>query len=525
MRFDASQQMRLSQQMKLAPRMIQSMEILQMPLMELEERIEQELESNPLLEQVEPGDGEGTEAGEPGLDGAPDARHRENGELAPDAPLRIDSGSGSDDFERLDTFEQNNPEIAGNEFDAERAPREYEDFGERGSRLDGERDAKTDAMANTAAPDASMTDQLLDQWRFADVDPVLKPAGEQIIAYIEEDGYLRTPLEAIADRAPASPDATNVDVKTLERALGAVQLLLEPAGVGARDVRECLLLQVDALIRGGDSDVEGWTTVRRLIADHLDDLAQNRLPRIADKTGVPLAAVKRAIDKMGSLRLAPGRELSPKTAAIVVPDAIVEFDEDGNKYIAYLNDRRSANLRVNQEYAAMAKDRQAPRETRDFIKKNLSNAAWLLDAVEQRSRTLLRVVNAVVAAQRDYFDLGPQSLKPLEMTAVAEQLGLHVATVSRAVADKHLLTPRGVVPLRGFFSGGTQTESGEEVSWDAVKAALKDVIDAEDKTRPLSDEALAEEVKKRGIEIARRTVAKYRDQLGIPSARLRKVHV
>jgi len=314
-------------------------------------------------------------------------------------------------------------------------------------------------------------------------------------------------------------------VATLERALAAVQMLLEPAGIGARDVRECLLLQVDSIIRAGAADAEGWSTVHKLIADHLDDLTQNRLPKIAEKTGLALAAVRRAIEKMGALRLAPGRELARKSASIVIPDAIVEFDEDGNRYVAYLNDRRSANLRVNQEYAAMARDRQAPRETREFIKKNLSNASWLLDAVEQRSRTLLRVVNAVVAAQRDYFDLGPQSLKPLEMTAVAEQLGLHVATVSRAVADKHLLTPRGVVPLRGFFSGGTQTDSGEEVSWDAVKAALKDVIDAEDKTTPLSDESLAEEVKKRGIEIARRTVAKYRDQLGIPSARLRKQHV
>ncbi len=522
MRFDASQQMRLSQQMKLAPRMIQSMEILQMPLMELEERIEQELESNPLLEQVEPGDD--GQAISP--DALLDHRPGDNGELSADAPLRIDAGSGSDDFDRLDSFEETHPDIIGNEFDTERAPREFDDFADRSPRDTGDRDAKTDAMANTAAPDASMTDQLLDQWRFADIDADLKNAGEQIIAYIEDDGYLRTPLDTIADRAPSAEGGGRVlSVATLERALGAVQLLTEPAGIGARDVRECLLLQVDAILRAGNADAEGWTTVRKLIADHLDDLAQNRLPKVAERTGIPLTAVKRAIEKMGVLRLAPGRELAPKTASIVVPDAIVEFDEDANKYIAYLNDRRSANLRVNQEYAAMAKDRQAPRETREFIKKNLSNAAWLLDAVEQRSRTLLRVLNVVVEAQRDYFDLGPQSLKPLEMTAVAEQLGLHVATVSRAVADKHLLTPRGVVPLRGFFSGGTQTDSGEEVSWDAVKAALKEVIDAEDKTSPLSDEALADEVKKRGIEIARRTVAKYRDQLGIPSARLRKVHV
>src|ERR1044071_7364484 len=143
----------------------------------------------------------------------------------------------------------------------------------------------------------------------------------------------------------------------------------------------------------------------------------------------------------------------------------------------------------------MAKDRAVPKKDRDFLKTNISNAQWLIDAVNQRKHTLLRVINVVVDAQRDFFDYGPQALKPLPMTLVAEQLGIHVATVSRAVADKYVMTPRGVVALRGFFTGGTQNEAGEDVSWDAVKAALKEVIDAEDKANPLSDDALAEEVK------------------------------
>jgi RNA polymerase sigma-54 factor len=234
--------------------------------------------------------------------------------------------------------------------------------------------------------------------------------------------------------------------------------------------------------------------------------------------------LKHAMEKMAVLSLAPGRQLVQAAPSVIVPDAVVEYNEEQDRYIAYLNDTRMPNLRINQEYARMARDREVPKPTREFLKKNLSNASWLIDAVEQRRRTLLRVINVVIDAQRDYFDYGPQHLRPLPMTQVAEQLGIHVATVSRAVADKYLQTPRGVVPLRGFFTGGTQTQSGEEVSWDAVKAALKEVIDAEDKSSPLSDEALAEEVGKRGIEIARRTVAKYRDQLGIPSARLRKTY-
>ena len=361
----------------------------------------------------------------------------------------------------------------------------------------------------------------------------LRPLGEQIIAYIDENGYLHEQLATIIDRWPTNDNGNKAipkptpkpTIEQLERALQAVQLLLEPPGVAARNTRECLLLQVDAIIdekRGGGgltpAERERWSVVRRLIADHLEDLAQNRLPRIAEKTGLPMTEVNAAIDKMRNLSLAPARQLVDEPPGVIVPDAIVEYDTDGDRYVCYLNDTRLPNLRINQEYARLAKDREAPKETREFVKKNLSNASWLLDAVEQRRRTLLRVVNAVVAAQRDYFDYGPQALKPLPMTQVGEQLGIHVATVSRAVAEKYLLTPRGVVPLRGFFSGGTQTQSGEDVSWDAVKAALKDIIDAEDKANPLSDDALAEALSSRGIEIARRTVAKYREGMRIPSS-------
>jgi RNA polymerase sigma-54 factor len=544
MRFDASQQMRLGQHMKLAPRMIQSMEILQMPLLQLEERIAQELESNVTLELDEDGGGGSPAAGlEPSL---PSDESR-GGSADGDRPMTVDNTSGHDDFERLETFEATNPEAADNEFsetihDRSSGPDSF-DFDRIASRQssgsNGDPDAKSMAMANTASRSASLAEQLREQWRMVDVEDDLRPLGDQIISYIDEAGYLREPLATIIDRMPAESGGgggggagggAKPNIEQMERALQAVQLLLEPPGVAARNSRECLLLQVDAIMdekRGATSpasaaDRERWAIVRRLIADHLDDLAQNRLPRIADKTGLPMSEINAAMEKMHLLSLSPARQLVDDPPSVIVPDAIVEHDADSDRYVVYLNDNRLPNLRINQEYARLAKDRESPRETREFVKKNLSNATWLLDAVEQRRRTLLRVVNAVVAAQRDYFDYGPQHLRPLPMTQVADQLGIHVATVSRAVADKYLLTPRGVVPLRGFFSGGTQTQSGEDVSWDAVKAALKEVIDAEDKASPLSDDALADELSKRGIEIARRTVAKYRDQLGIPSARLRK---
>lgn len=552
MRFDASQHMKFSQQMKLAPRMIQSMEILQMPLMQLEERIAQELESNVTLE-LDDGspdpDGEALsstqeqETSSDDLDGpAAQVDDDPNDDLGAGADtdialesgsqdereLNVDEAHGTDDFDRLDSFEEEHPDVRENEYTESGPAERPNDFDmlERGrlARLDGEPDAKSEAMANTAARPESLVEQLQEQWGLADVEDALREPGSAIIGYIEDDGYLRTPLETIIDRLPpATEEHPRPTMDLMLRALQAVQLLLEPPGVGARDTRECLLLQVDALTDLSPmSEREQWRIVKTLIADHLEDLAQNRLPRIVEKTGLSMTQVKQAMERMKLLTLAPGRQLVSDAPGMIVPDAIVEHDADQDRYIAYLNDTRLPNLRINQEYAKLAREKESPKATKEFIRKNLSNAAWLIDAVEQRRRTLLRVINVVVDAQREYFDYGPQALRPLPMTQVAEQLGIHVATVSRAVSDKHLLTPRGVVPLRGFFSGGTQTESGENMSWDAVKAALKDIIDAEDKAAPLSDDALAEELSKRGIEIARRTVAKYRDQLNVPSARLRK---
>lgn len=534
MRFDTSQHLRLGQHLKLAPRMIQSMEILQMPLADLQERIEQELENNPTLEVAEPDD--------PAAQQQIEESRREDA-LA-EQPIRVDESSGAGEFERLDSYERDNPDLAENEYSEYRpAPLPEEAAPAYSpSRMAGERDARMDAFAAAPARGLPLADQLRAQWSMADADPALRPLGDLIISYLEEDGYLRTPLETIADRAavvapgsPPPPDSgggpvfeTRPTVEQLTRALEALQLFLEPAGVAARTPAECLLLQLDAL--GDDGEELGWPdaaleNARLLVREHLDDLMQNRLPRVAEKTGLSLDEIKEAMTLLRRLSLAPARRLVDEENRPIVPDAIVEYDADADRYAAYLNESRLPNLRVNREYALLAKDRAFEKRDREFLRTNIGNAQWLIDAVAQRKHTLLRVLDAVVRAQRDFFDFGPQALKPLPMTLVAEQLGIHVATVSRAVADKHVLTPRGVVPLRKFFSGGVQTQGqgeSEELAWDAIKAALKDIIDAEDKSRPLSDEALVDELKKRGIEIARRTVAKYRDQLSIPTARMRK---
>ncbi|MCA9298370.1 MAG: RNA polymerase factor sigma-54, partial [Phycisphaerales bacterium] len=389
----------------------------------------------------------------------------------------------------------------------------YLDRPSRSTRLEGERDAKLDAMASAPARSASLTDQLLAQWSLVEVDETLRAPGVLIITFLEDDGYLRTPLETIIERAPEPPS-----VEVLHTALRAVQLFLEPAGIAARDARECLLLQIDATEEADD----GLRIARVLVEDHLDDILQNRLPRVAERSQMSIDEVKHGLQALRRLSLAPARQLINESEPPITPDAIIEYDEEDDRYIAYLNDTRLPNLRINREYAKLAKEKETPRKDKDFLRTNLSNAQWLIDAVQQRRQTLLRVINVVVDAQREYFDFGPEALKPLPMTQVADQLGIHVATVSRAVAEKYLETPRGIVPLRSFFTGGLQTESGEDVSYDAVRAALKETIDNEDKSKPFSDEALVKELKKKGIEIARRTVAKYRGQMDIQSARLRR---
>jgi RNA polymerase sigma-54 factor len=504
MRFDTSQHMRLSQQMKLAPRMIQSMEILQMPMMALQERIEQELESNIALEVAEQGESPGEELAAP-------AEGEAAGSLG-EREMVVGDDNSPDDWERLSDLESDYREAFDNEYSSQRySP----------ARAAGERDRKMDAMANVAARREGLTEQLLQQWSFAEVDPEVAALGARIIAYIDQDGLLGADLDTILDQNRTIPGVADVTREKLERALGEVQLWLDPPGVGARDLRECVLLQIEALQSGPGP--EDWSDVRLLIESHFDDVVQNRLPRIAHAANIPLERVQRAVEMMARLKLRPGRELVDEEVPPVVPDVIVEYDEVGDEYTARLSDGTLPTLCISRRYAKMARDRAVDRSTRSFVTNAVRNASWLIDSIQQRKHTLLRVVNAVLARQRAFFESGPKELRPLPMVEVADQLGIHVGTVSRAVADKWMQTPRGIVPLRMFFSGGRETDSGRDMSWEAVRATLKEIIDQEDRHNPLSDEALAAALKDRGIDLARRTVVKYRQQMDIPPARRRKV--
>jgi len=515
MRIDTGQHMRIDQRMKLAPRMIQSMEILQMPMQALEERLEQELASNPTLELVEPG----ADADVLQAEMAQEQRDDREGERE----LVVHEGEGSDgnadDFERLTNLTEQYGESFESQFET------GESYTRSRVRDTGERDAKLDALSNTAARGMSLYDQLINQWRLAEAPPPLDEAGEYLIGFIDADGYIRTPRQDLVAQLPAHLTADHLD-----DGLKLLQQALEPPGLAARDLRECLLLQIDAKQHrradfsrhDNDEAPPDLAVERTLVAGYLKDVEANRLPRIARETNLPIERIKQAIANLRQFTPHPGRLLAEDSPRAITPDAIVEYDEETDAYVAHLTNGRMPALQVSSTYSKMVKDKGVDKKTREFVGNHLSSARWLIEAIQQRQNTLMRVINVVLAAQRDYFDQGPQALRPLPMTLVADQLGIHVATVSRAVNEKYLQTPRGIVPLRMFFSGGTETETGDAMSWAAVQAKLEEIINAEDKSDPLSDDALVDELKKHGIDIARRTVAKYRKQLNIPTARQRK---
>ena len=506
--------MRIDQRMRLAPRLIQSMEILQLSMAALEQRIDQELSTNPTLELREPGaDAETIQAEQA-------QEQRDAGEGERELVVRDDQvdASHADDFERLNNISE--------EYSESWASNTYETGDEayrfRAARNTGERDAKIDAMANAAARPQSLDDQLLGQWALVDCSNQIRKVGEFLIGFIDDDGYLRTDRQTLLDQAP-----TGVGDDQLDEALQLVQTSLEPVGIAARDLRECLLLQIDAKRRqqraGHDDEPAPDLSVERLLVErYLKDIETNRLPKIAKATELPIERIKQGILNLRQFQPHPGRTLLEDNPRTITPDAIIEYDETEDRYSVRLSNERVPSLQISSRYAKMVRNSGVDRKTKEFVSNNIRSARWLIDAIQQRQSTLLRVINVVIEAQRDFLDTGPQHLRPLPMTTVADQLGIHVATVSRAVSEKYLQTPRGIFALRMFFSGGTETDTGDAMSWAAIQAKLEEIIDNEDKSKPLSDDQLVDHLKERGIEIARRTVAKYRKQLHIPPARQRK---
>jgi len=488
MKLEMTGQMRLDQRMKLAPHMIQSMEILQLPLLALQERIEQELNSNPVLE----------------LDESSDTEEGEVREAAPaddeigEKTLVVDGENQAEGFERLENLDDGFKD-------------HLDQSGPYYSRRDSdEKDRKLEAIKNTAAPPQSLHDYLSEQWQLMDMTEPLRKAGVAIIDFIDNRGYLTVPLEQLHTK-----DNTDFTLDHLKEALALVQQL-DPPGVGARDARECLLIQMA-------QNNEDLSFEYRLVADHMDALLENRLPDIARKMDCSIERVRQAIERLSRLDLSPGLQIGRDENIPITPDVIIESPNDSGDFTVRLADTHLPGLRLNQQYVQMAKDRQVTEKTRKFLQHNIRSAAWIMEAIEQRRNTLLKVSQAIVRNQRGFFERGPLHLRPLPMSKVAEEVGVHLATVSRAVSGKYLQCPWGILPLRKFFSGGTEDTSGEAHSWEAVRAKLQQIIDEEDKAHPLNDDEIREKLAAAGIpNLARRTVAKYRKLMNIPTARFRR---
>ncbi|KPK36808.1 MAG: hypothetical protein AMJ65_15760 [Phycisphaerae bacterium SG8_4] len=488
MKLEMRNQMRMELRMKLAPHMIQSMEILQLPILALQERIEQELNSNPVLEMVGPESPDDVDiAQEPVQDDAGDK----------DLVVGTDNDK-AEDFARLDSLGDGFTDYMDQAGPFRRRPRADEP------------DKKLEALKNTAALPQSLHEYLSEQWRLVDAARPVKIAGNMIIDYIDSRGYLTVRLEQLHNK-----DRGDFTVDDLNEALELVQKL-EPAGVGARDLKECLLIQMAQ--SGEDMSFES-----AIVSAHMNELLENHLPDIARKMNCSMETINRAIERMSKLDTSPGLQIGRDQNHPITPDVIVELSEDSDEYSVRLPDSNLPHLRVNDYYSRMAKDSHVAEKTRKFLQNNLRSAQWIMDAIEQRKNTLLRVTKAVVKFQRDFFEKGQQHLQPLPMAKVAEEVGVHLATVSRAVSGKYLQCPQGILPLRKFFCGGREDATGRARSWEAIRAKLQQIIDEEDKAQPLSDDQIRQRLEEAGIEnLARRTVAKYRKLLNIPAARFRK---
>jgi RNA polymerase sigma-54 factor len=488
MRLSFGQELRLVQKQVLAPRMIQSMEILQLPIMALQERIEQEMQENETLELVESDPDLPEEQAEAPNPDAPTVDERE---------LVVDeSKNNADDFERLLNLDEEWPDA----FEERSRP--------SSARIEEEGDRQHDTMANMVSRPTSLHDHLHDQLGWFDLAPAIRALCDRIIYNLDHNGYLQGRLEDLLD-----PDAGPEQLSAAEEALAIVQRL-DPPGVAARDLRECLLLQLKA-------GMPYYEQLKTLVSGHLEDIEHNRLPQIERKTGYSIELINESLHELRKLKPKPGADFYSEYVPNVTPDVFVEPTEAG-RYKVRLEDRHTPNLYISPYYKQLLMNSETDEKTREYIKRKINSAQWLIESIEQRRNTLTKVAQAIVDHQTEFLSKGPEAIEPLKMQQIADKVGVHVTTVSRAVDDKWIQTPRGIFPLKRFFVGGTVSAQGEEVAWDAVRLKLQEIVDHEDKRSPHSDDELVGELAKHGLTVARRTVTKYRKAMDIPSSRQRR---
>ncbi len=461
-----------SQRLMLTQKMQQALQILQYNAQELDIHIQQELESNPTLENI---------ASSADVEHAP----------APEATLENhdDSGYSDVDFE-LDHY--------SSKYD--QRLREGQDFS-----VNHDMGERRDYYQNSITKEESLAVKLMTQLELSFEDEARLGVGESIIGEIDDRGYFGGDLEAIAEEL-------SVPVNEVERVLYRVQQF-EPIGVGARDIIECLLLQIQY-------DYPNEPDLCVLVEEHFEALQHRKIPQIAKAMGISSERVEALRSMVSTLDPWPGHAYSSAPTHYIVPELLVE-KVDG-EYEVSLTEEGSPKLKLNADYQSLSKDKKREKDERTYLREKLESAKWLIRNIEQRQQTILKIGKAIIDVQRGFLDHGVDQIKPLTLQEIADVVGVHEATVSRTTRGKYIQTPQGLFELKYFFSTGLKSEGGDDQSSKSVQLTIKKIIDEEDKRKPLSDQKIADILKKDGLTIARRTISKYRDILNIPSTTMRK---
>ncbi len=499
--FSHELRQRQTQSLVLAPQLRHSLKILQVAALDLRSVIQEELQSNPTLEELPM---EGVSLDKPDdehgdhnpVEGAGDAHHNSES----NAPT--DQSAGEPKREEMDFSKDKEFEILG---------KMDEDWRDHMASVGGtqpytsEDAERRQHFFDSLVSETSLQEHLMQQAEMADMSAPALEAMKHLVGSLDDRGFLTQTPPDVALQTGLPLDAVQEALKILKT--------FDPAGIGAKDLPDCLLAQLAAKGRG-------TSLASRMIRDYFELLTRRRIPELARKLGADADDVQSAIEEIGKLDPAPGRRFAEDNNRVVVPDVTVERDDDEWKII--LNSDYIPRLRISSTYRDLIAKGTLSKDERDYLRERMRSGKFLIDSIEQRQRTIERITREIINAQKEFFENGVSALKPLTMTQIADVVGVHETTVSRAIANKFIRTPHGVFDFKYFFTPGYQAESGAAVSNTSVKEMIADLINMEDKGSPLSDQELVAKLQEKGITIARRTVAKYREELGILPSNLRR---
>src|SRR5581483_3470659 len=493
---------RLTQSLVLAPQLQQSLALLQAPTLELKALVEQELQQNPVLEEAPEQESEMQDRNRDG-ETPPEAPEPAADPAEPPADLAFDSATEKPSETPTDDFQAEFERLV-------QLDQEWRDhFAQTNApmRLSQEDEEKRQFMFDSLVAATSLQEMLLEQVRESHLAVEQRPIAEMIIGNIDDYGYLKASIEELAA-------TTGLPAETILGVLKVIQTF-DPPGVGARDLQECLLIQ---LHRSGQQD----TLECRIVKDFMEALGKRRIPEIARGTGCEVDEVQEALERIARLEPRPGRAFLPDNDQYVLPEVFVQRTVDG--FTVTTNNEHIPHLRISNTYKDLMSQGENSSEVRNYIREKIRAGKFLIKSLHQRQQTILNIAKEIVHRQRDFMEKGVSALKPLTMVQIAEVVGVHETTVSRAVSGKYMQTPQGVFEMKYFFTAGIQTANGDGMSNTSVKDMIEEIFKNENSGKPLSDQEVVRMLQEKGIVIARRTVAKYRTELNILPSNLRKVY-